>query len=329
MGGGLWAVVPVAGFGARLRPHTHTRPKPLLHVAGQPIIGHILDQLIPLGIDRIILVVGFMGDRIVDYAKSRSEFSTVEFVEQTQMLGLGHAIWLTKDIVGEDPMLIVYGDTIFRADLPVVLKQDGDGSLGVQRVDDPSRFGVVVETSGIVERLVEKPTEFVSDLAIVGVNYIQHSAHLFRCLDDLMEAEQRTRGEFQLTDAFQRMVDDGAQLSTFPVEGWFDCGTYEALLVTNKALLADLEPPAPREGVVIIPPANIDPTAQVTDSVIGPHVSIGARARVHRAVVSNSIVGEEATVEGIVVEDSLVGFQAIVTGRAHHINVGDQSQITS
>jgi glucose-1-phosphate thymidylyltransferase len=152
---------------------------------------------------------------------------------------------------------------------------------------------------------------------------------LFDCLDDLIQADQRTRGELQLTDAFQRMVDAGAKLSTFPVDGWFDCGTQEALLATNQALLSRLDPAAARQDVVVVPPVHIDPTAQVSDAVIGPHVSIGAGARVNRAVISNSIIGEEAIVEGIVLEGSLVGFQAVVTGRAHHINVGDLSQITS
>ncbi|MBT4098857.1 MAG: NTP transferase domain-containing protein [Gemmatimonadetes bacterium] len=324
-----WAVVPVAGFGARLRPHTHTRPKPLLQVAGQPIIGHILDQLAPLQIERIVLIVGYMGDRIVDYVRSRDEYSRVEFVEQKQMLGLGHAISLTRQVVGGDPMLIVYGDTIFHADLPTVMRHGGDGALGVQHVDDPGRFGVVVEEAGVVQRLVEKPTDYISDLAIVGVNHIRNSGMLFDCLDHLIQADQRTRGEFQLTDAFQRMVDAGAQLSTFPVDGWFDCGTQEALLATNKTLLSRLAPSAARQDLVVVPPVHIDPTAQVSDAVIGPHVSIGAGARVNRAIISNSIVGEEAIVEEIVLEGSLIGFQAIVTGRAHHINVGDLSQITN
>lgn len=329
MSGETWAVVPVAGVGARLRPHTHTRPKPLLQVAGQPIIGHILDQLVPLGIDRIVLIVGYMGDRITEYVRSRPDFSRVEFVEQTQQLGLGHAIWLARDVVGDDPMLIVYGDTIFHADLSGVLSADGDGSLGVRQVEDPRRFGVVVEVEGVVQRLVEKPAEFVSDLAIVGVNHIRRSELLFECLDRLMQDEARTRGEFQLTDGFQRMVDAGARLSTFPVADWFDCGTLQAMLETNQALLAGQAAAPNREDLVIRPPVHIDPTADVGDAIIGPYVSIGAGARIRRAVISNSIIGEQAIVEGIVLEDSLVGYQAVVTGRPHHINVGDLSQITS
>lgn len=324
-----WAVVPVAGFGARLRPHTHTRPKPLLHVAGKPVIGHILDQLVPLGIERIVLVVGYFGDRIVDYVKARGDFRQVEFVEQKELLGLGHAIWLTRDVVGDDPQLMVYGDTIFRADLTDVLSRSGDGHLGVHRVDDPSRFGVVIQQADRVIELVEKPDTFVSDLAIVGVNYILDSRHLYACLGRLIREGHRTRDEFQVTDAFQAMIEAGAELGTFPVSDWFDCGTREALLGTNRVLLEGRPVPDAGDDVVVVPPAHIDPTARVSQSVIGPHASIGAGARVQQSVIRNSIIGEEAVVESIVLEDSIIGFQAVVTGRPSQLNVGDQSLITS
>lgn len=326
---GVWAVVPVAGFGTRLRPHTHTRPKPLLHVAGRPILGHILDQLTPLGIDRIVLVVGYLGDRIADYVSSRKDFARVEVVEQKELLGLGHAIWLTRDVVGDDPQLMVYGDTIFRGDLSAVLDGPGDGALGVKRVDDPRRFGVVVQDGGRVTGLVEKPEAFVSDLAIVGVNFVRDSRRLYACLGRLIREDRRTRGEFQVTDAFQGMVEEGAQLGTFPVAEWFDCGTQEALLVTNRALLEGRPSPDLGADVVVVPPAHVDPSASVSQAVIGPHVSVGAGARVHQAVVRNSIIGEEAVVENIVLVDSLVGFQAVVAGRPSQVNVGDLSQITS
>ena len=327
--GDFWAVIPVAGFGARLRPHTHTRPKPLLHVAGKPILGHILDQLVPLGLRRVVLVVGLFGDRIVDYVEGRGDFDEVRFVEQKEMLGLGHAIWLTRDVVGDDPQLMVYGDTIFRADLAEVLRRPGDGHMGVRRVEDPRRFGVVVQEGERVTGLVEKPETFVSDLAIVGVNVVRDSRRLYACLGGLIREDRRTRGEFQVTDAFQGMVDEGAKLGTFVVADWFDCGTREALLVTNRALLEGRARPDVDDGVVVVPPVHIDPTARVSSSVIGPYASVGAGARVHQSVVRNSIIGEQAVVESMVLEDSLIGFQAVVTGHPSHLNVGDLSQITS
>ena len=325
---GLWAVVPVAGFGTRLRPHTHTRPKPLLYVADQPIIGHILDQLMALGIRQIVLVVGYMGEQIVDYVRQRQVFSRVESVEQKELLGLGHAVSLTRSIVRDDPMLIVYGDTIFQADLQPVITSAMDGMLGVKRVDDPRRFGVVVEEGGQVKRLAEKPDQFVSDRAIVGVNFIAASGQLFECLGKLMAEGQRTQGEFQLTDALQRMVEEGARLGTFPVEHWFDCGTQEALLVTNRHLLEGTPPPTHVQETVIIPPVYVDPTARVERSVIGPYVSIGAEAQVQGVIARNMIIGAQAVVENILLEDTLIGSQAIVKGRASRLNVGDMSEVT-
>ncbi|MGB1890166.1 MAG: sugar phosphate nucleotidyltransferase [Candidatus Latescibacterota bacterium] len=325
----LWAVVPVAGFGSRLRPHTYTRPKPLLPVAGQPIIGHILDQLVPLGVRRVVLVIGYMGELIVDYVQSRRDFDRVEWVEQKELLGLGHAIALTRAVVGDDPLLMVYGDTIFRADLPSLLTDVGSGSIGVKRVDDPRRFGVVVREGSRVTRLVEKPDEFVSDQAIVGVNYIRDSSHLYRCLAELLGRQKRSRGEYQLTDALQMMVEEGAHLESFPVDNWFDCGTKETMLATNRHLLEGNSVPATDGRFVAVPPVYIDPSAQIESSVIGPYVSVGAGACVRSAMVRNTIVGEQAVVENALVEDSLIGFQSRLKGRWGRFNISDLSEISS
>ena len=325
----IWAIIPVAGFGMRLRPHTHTRPKPLLHVAGKPIIGHILDQLVLVGIRRVVLVVGYMGELIADYVQQRSDFAEVVWVEQKELLGLGHAIALTRPIVGSDPMLMVYGDTIFRADLGSVLSASSDGLLGIRKVEDPRRFGVVVEEIGRVVRLVEKPTEFVSDQAIVGVNLVRASEQLFACLTDLMARDVRLRGEFQLTDALQLMVEQGAHLATFPVVDWFDCGTQETMLETNRHLLQGALLPTHCTDTVVIPPVHIDPLAEVNESVVGPHVSIGAGARVCHTIVRNAIIGEQANVRAALIENSLVGFQAVFEGLWSHLNIGDMSEITT
>ena len=322
----VWAVVPAAGFGTRLRPHTHTRPKALVQVAGQPIIGHIIDQLELHEVRRIVLVVGYMGEPIVEYVQSRGCFSRVESVTQEELLGLGHAIYLTRPVVGADPMLTVYGDTVFRANLGSVLRASADGMVGIKTVDDPSRFGVVVEEGGRVRQLLEKPAQFVSDRAIVGVNLVRASDLLFSCLEELISGGVRTRGEFQLTDALQGMVDRGAVLGTFPVSEWFDCGTQEALLETNRHLLEGAVSTCAADSVMV-PPVHIDPSASVAQSVVGPYVSIGAGAEVKRSIVRNSIIGEEAVVENAMLEDSLIGFQAAVRGRSSRLNVGDLSEI--
>ena len=324
-----WAVVPVAGFGRRLRPHTYARPKPLLVVAGKPILGHILDQLVDVGVQRIVLVIGYMGDRITEYVDERGDFEVVESVYQRETLGLGHAVSLTRPVVGEDPMLIVYGDTVFQTDLRPALSDLPDAALGVKQVTDPSRFGVVVMEDGRVKRVVEKPAEFVSDQAIVGVNLVASSGHLFACLNTIMEGDQRTKGEFQLTDALQLMVEGGSHLTTFPVEEWYDCGTLEALLETNRHLLAGAALPQHATDTVIVPPVYIDPSASVRRSVIGPDVSIGEGARIDGVIARNAIIGAEAVVERILVEDSVIGYNAIVNGRPNRLNVGDFSEMTS
>jgi glucose-1-phosphate thymidylyltransferase len=323
----IWAVIPVAGSGSRLRPHTHTRPKPLLYVAGQPILGHILDRLTELGIRRMVLVVGYMGEQIVEYVKQRATFEVVESVKQKDLLGLGHAIGLTEPIVGENPMLMVYGDTIFQADLMPVLACEADCMLGVKRVEDPCRFGVVVEEDGEVTRLIEKPEVFVSDQAIVGVNFVRASGMLFRCLEQLMQEDRRNRGEFQLTDALQLMIGQGARLVTFPVEEWFDCGTQEALLWTNRHLLERAPGPTHAEDTVVIRPVYIDPTALVKRSIVGPYVSVGAGAKIDSVIAKNSIIGSEVVVENMLIENTLIGFQAVVKGRTNRLNVGDMSEI--
>ncbi|MEW6752893.1 MAG: sugar phosphate nucleotidyltransferase [Candidatus Latescibacterota bacterium] len=324
----LWAVIPVAGTGTRLRPHTHSRPKPLLHVAGQPIIGHILDQLLRAGVRRVVFVIGHLGEQVLDYVRSRRDFTAVESVAQEERLGLGHAVSLTQAVVDGDPVLIVYGDTIFQADLAPVLATGLDGMVGVKQVDDPRRFGVVVQEDGRIVRLLEKPEEFVSDAAIVGVNYIRTSGMLFDCLATLMAADQRTRGEFQLTDALQLMVERGAALGTFPVTRWFDCGTYEALLVTNQHLLEGVLVPPHAQETVIIPPVFVDPTARVSRCVLGPYVSVGAGAEVERVVARNTIVGAGSVVHDALLEDTLIGHEAVVAGGSRRLNVGDQSEIT-
>ena len=178
-------------------------------------------------------------------------------------------------------------------------------------------------------KLVEKSHQFVSDMAICGVNVIVNSSLLFTCIQELFDRGIRTRDEYQLTDAFQLMVDKGAEWSSFPLDAWFDCGTHESLLSTNRHLLEDKTGPEIKAEAVIRLPVYVDPSAEISGSVIGPYVSVGQEAQIHNSVVRNTIIGARATVDGIVLDESIVGYQATVNGRASHLNVGDHSQITS
>jgi glucose-1-phosphate thymidylyltransferase len=320
------AIVPVAGVGTRLRPHTHTTPKALLLVAGKPILGHILDQLKPASPERVILVVspGPQGDRIRAYAASRTDFQ-IECVTQAEPRGLGHAVAQAKEAAGKSPLLIVLGDTIVQAAVGELVR---DGSrVGVREVSDPRRFGVVTIRGDKIVGLVEKPEKPASNLALVGLYYIANGPLLFECLDSLVREGRLTRGEVQLTDALELMLQRGEELRPFPVTGWYDCGNTETLLETNRALLDQLATPVKREGVVVLPPVALDPTADVTAAVIGPHVSIGPRAHVRQAVVRNSIVNEDAVVEDILLDNSVVGESAVVRGAYQRLNVGDSSEV--
>ena len=323
---GTRAIIPVAGVGSRLRPHTHTVPKALIHVAGRPILAHILDDLVRLGVEDVVLVIGHMGDRIREYVDAEFPKLNRWYVEQPERLGLGHAVRTTKEYVLGHPAFIVLGDTIFRADFSEIVGA-AESRIGVKAVEDPRRFGIVEMKDGYASRLVEKPDQPTSNLAIVGVYSIPDSKMLFEALDTLVEKDIRTKGEYQLTDALQMMIERGETMDTLAVEGWFDCGQPDALLEANRHLLARMPPAAPRDGCALIPPVWLDPTCLVERSVLGPNVSVGARAVIRDAVLRDSIVGEDAEVERSLLESSLIGEHSEVRGAYRKLNLGNSSQI--
>ncbi len=319
------AIVPAAGVGTRLRPQTHTVPKALVNVAGKPILGHILDALREHGIERIVVVVGYMGERIEEYLRERYD-DRIEIVEQTERLGLGHAIAVTRERVSSGPILIVLGDTIVEPDWDAYLSGK-EAVLGVKEVDDPRRFGVVEVQGERVLRLVEKPPEPRSNLAIVGLYYFPDAVPLFASLEALIEENRRTKGEFQLTDALQRLLEDGMAMRVSTVEGWFDCGKPETLLDTNQHLLRKVPQPAPIPGVTLVPPVFIAPTARIEKSILGPNVSVADGAVIRRAIVRDTIVNEGAVVEDMLLDRSVIGENAEVRGTFQQLNVGDSSTV--
>ena len=327
MPGEVIAVIPVAGAGTRLRPHTHTQPKVLLHVAGKPILAHILDDLVALGIRRAVLIVGVMGEQVREYVGRHYDTLRVDYVEQEERLGLGHAVALAEPHADDHPVLIILGDTIFEADLKRVLAA-GTSSIGVKPVADPRRFGIVErDASGRITRLIEKPDQPTSNLAITGIYYFSRGGPLFEALRELQARNIRTRGEFQLTDAMQILVSRGEAIGTFPVEGWYDCGKTETLLETNRILLDKRGQTPSIPGSVTQGPVFVAPDATVENCVLGPHVSVAAGARLRNAVLRDTIVNENATVEDILLEGSVVGENAVVTGGFRRVNVGDSSEV--
>ncbi len=320
------AIIPVAGVGSRLRPHTYTIPKVLLNVAGKPILAHILDKLLAEGITAATIVVGHMGEKIREFVAHSYPKFPVEYIDQEEALGLGHAIYLSRRTIGKEPILIILGDTIFDVDLrPVVT--GSVSALGVKAVEDPRRFGVAETSDGVILRLVEKPEHPKSNLAVVGLYYITRGDALVECLNDIVARNIRTKGEYQLTDALQLMIQRGERIETFPVEGWYDCGKPETLLATNRTLLEKNPGSRAIEGSVINPPVYVAPTAVLTNCVVGPFTSIGDHAVVEAAIVRNSIVGSNANVSGVLLDNSIIGNDSVVRGSYKRLNMGDSSEI--
>ena len=325
------AVIPVAGVGSRLRPHTHTQPKPLIPVAGKPILGHIVDNLLEAGIKDFVFIIGHLGEKIESFVLERySGKANLEFVIQSPRKGLGHAIWLTKEAVKEaDELLIVLGDTIFGVDLEEYIRSEYS-MIGVQVVEDPRNFGVAVQDAdGFVINAIEKPTIPKSNLALVGLYKIRETAALFEMLGEIMKGEPSATGEFHLTDALRRMVESGIKIKTSRVDSWFDCGKKETLLETNRILLeriADL-PEYSFEDCVIIPPVHISEGCSIRNSIIGPYVSIDHNAEIRNSIVENSIVGAYSTLDSILLNNSVIGSDASLKGKSHSVNLGDNTQI--
>jgi len=320
------AVIPVAGVGTRLRPHTHTMPKALLHVAGKPMVAHILDELRDAGVRDFVLVIGYMGDRVRSTISRLYPDLNLTFVEQPEQRGLGHAIYLTRDAVGKRDAIIVLGDTLFRVDFRQVFDRHVS-RIGVKEVEDPRRFGVVDMQGEKVRRFVEKPEHPPSKLAIVGIYYIVDTPALYGALDEMITSDRSTRGEYQLTDALQTMLERGVPMEVFPVDGWYDCGKPETLLETNRALL-DLDHRVPKlEGSVVIPPVAVAPDAVVKESVIGPYATVASGATIERSIIRNSIVNERAHVTGVLLDASLIGEDAVVEGVPWNMNIGDSSEM--
>ena len=319
------AIIPVAGVGSRLRPHTYTVPKVLLNVGGKPIIGHILDNIIANGFNEATIIIGYLGEMIKEYVLKHYSIK-VDFVEQEERLGLGHAIYLSRHTFSRDPILIILGDTIFDVDLKKMISGQHT-MIGVKKVDDPRRFGVAETSNGFISRLIEKPENPTSNLAVVGLYYIRQPQVLVDCLKEMIKSNARTKGEFQLTDAIQMTIERGEKMQTFDIDGWYDCGKPETLLSTNEHLLSLLPIPAAIEGVVALPPVFISQEATVRNSIVGPYATIAEGATVENSIVRNSIISEGATVSEALLKDSIVGSNAVVRGTHKRINIGDSSEL--
>jgi len=316
------AVIPAAGVGTRLRPHTLNKPKALLPVAGRPILAHIVDDLAAAGIDGFVLIVGYHGDAVRNWFASERPDLDITYVEQHERLGLGHAIWTAHEAVGDEPFFCILGDTILKADYASLLCCP-DNMIGVRHVDDPRRFGVVIKDGEKVTGFVEKPEVPPSNLAIVGAYMFRDGGALFAALQRLVDEDRRTRDEYQLTDALQIMLEDGLAFRTEEVTDWYDCGKRETWLETNRVLL-DRHAPKGEHAL-----CAIDPTAKVINSEIGPYVSLGPGVVVENCHLSDCVIGAESTLKGCRLNDSLVGEHCVVNDVAGNLNIGDYCEMTT
>ncbi len=323
-------IIPVAGIGTRLRPHTHTIPKVLIKVAGKTIIEHILDELLCLNhkFSEIIFIVGHLGDQIEEYITPKyKKRIKLRYVSQAQRKGVGHAIYLTKDFIQNEPVFIILGDTIFKADFNHIINLKNN-FIGVKEVDNPRRFGIVfTDKNKNITKFVEKPENPESNLAIVGIYLIQNSQTLFSRLEYIIKNNITTKGEFQITDALQLMLKGNEKFKTFKIDKWLDCGKMETLLSTNKELLVHHNTRKKIKNVIIHFPVFISKSAVVKNSVIGPYVSIGDNVIVENSVVQNSIINDNAEINNLLLDSSVIGRDAFVKGVYRHMNIGDSSRI--
>src|SRR5881398_2752058 len=322
-------IIPLAGKGTRLRPHTHLTPKPLLKVAGRPVMDWVMDRLKGLDVTELIFITGHLKEQVEEFARSRYRIPS-RFIEQKVQDGTAGAINLARPYV-KGPMLIIFVDTVFEADLTLINRTDADGIIWAKEVEDYQRFGVIVtDAGGYMTRIVEKTSTPVSRLANIGLQYIKDWKSLFDGIAHTLAQPPGKGGEYYLTDAFQYMVDRGRRLLTAPVAGWYDCGKVDTLLETNQHLLEHgraRAPSGPCPRCTIVPPVYIEEGVTIHDATIGPNVSIEAGSFVAESTIANSILGRNVRVVRGTVKDSLVGDDQKIEGKVIQQSVMDAGEV--
>lgn len=326
------AIIPVAGAGTNLRPHTYTQPKSLIPVAGKPILGFIIDQLLENGVKEFVFVIGYLGEKIKDYVSLNYPNIQKKYVVQEVREGLGHAIWLTKDVIPKkSEVLIVLGDTIIDVDWKKFM-QIKTSVLGVKKVTDPRKFGVVAaDANGKIMHVVEKPSIPKSNMALVGLYKIKEYDTLIKSIDHNIKHNIRSNNEFYLTDALQEMIHRGVKLESFKVDNWYDCGQKEILLKTNALLLSKRKKVATYKkdlhNCIIIEPIHIGKNSVIKNSIIGPNVTIGDNATIYDSIIRDSIIGSYTKLNDVVLFNSLIGSDSVIWGSSQSLNIGDNTEL--
>ncbi|MDX2185178.1 MAG: sugar phosphate nucleotidyltransferase [Gemmatimonadaceae bacterium] len=323
-------IIPLAGKGTRLRPHTHTVPKPMLKVAGKPVMDYVLDDVKKLGnVSEVIYITGHLKEAVEKHVTSAHASLPARFIEQKVQDGTAGAVALAREFVNE-PVLIIFVDTIFDADLNIINRTAADGIIWTKTVEDYQRFGVVV-TDGdeMMTKIVEKPKEPISKRANIGLYYIANWQLLFAGIDHTL-SRPANKGEYYLTDAFQYMIDHGAKLKVVDVDGWYDAGQVETLLETNQTMLTKgraRRPASLGADVTVVDPVYIEDGAVLTRCTVGPNVSIGAGTVVEDATVSHAVIGGHSAIRRSTLTMSLVGDHAVVEGVQGRVSVGDHGEV--
>ena len=324
-------IIPLAGKGTRLRPHTYTTPKPMLHVGGRPIMSYILDDLRALGVDEAVFITGYLKERIEEYIGAEYSDFTAHFVEQPVQNGTAGAVQLAEPFIDSD-VLIIFVDTLFDADLSLVkrLPADSAGVIWAKEVEDYQRFGVIVKDDvGNMKRIVEKPTDPISKLANIGLYYIRDWKLLFKGIRATMEGPKGKSGEYYLTDAFQYMIDHGAKIRVEEVTGWYDCGQLETLIDTNRWVLENGRSRSPdgSRSVRITEPVRIEEGVTLSECEIGPNVTVETGSVLRNAKLRDTVIGRSTTIEDSDLHDSMIGDDVVVRGVNGVVSIGSNSQV--
>ena len=322
-------IIPLAGKGTRLRPHTHITPKPMLKIAGKPVIDYVMEDLQRLGdVEQVIYITGHLKDKVEEYARAKYPFDAV-FIEQNIQDGTAGAVALAREYV-DQPVFIIFVDTIFDADLSVVKRTDADGIIWVKEVEDYQRFGVVVaDQDGNMTKIVEKPSTPISKRANIGLYYVKNWKLLYEGIDWTLN-QPKNKGEYYLTDAFQYMIDHGAKIRVVDVQGWYDAGEQGTLLETNRIMLEKGRARRPANvgrDVKVIDPVYVEENVTLRRATIGPNVSIGAGSTIDGSELRDTIVGSDSRVTSSTLQNSLIGDAAIVEGVRGEVNVSDHSVV--
>jgi len=320
-------VIPLAGLGKRMRPHTHTRAKPMVRLAGRPILGHLLEWVVDERVDEVILIISPHQTDVEAYARTATS-RPVRIVVQDEPRGQADAIARVAPFVDE-PLLIVFSDTLADVTFDHLASVDADGLIYVKEIADPSRMGIIVVEDNRIVDMIEKPENPVSSLATIGMYYFKDHSGLFSAIDRVLAQPPRLQGEYFLADAIKTMIEDGKLLRPYIATVWEDTGTPEATLHAHRFVLERSGGQArPRDGVVFVPPVYVADDAEIRESVVGPYVTIEARCRVERSVLSDCILSPDVSVQNQVLERALLGERVAITGMPLSANLGDDSTVS-